>query len=91
MNGKNQKEVIKILDPIKEANKRQLITVSMFTGATFSQVFMLVMSLGLILDNTKVIENRYFYLQFFQLESLFRLIFSIVFASTMAGYLIKVW
>ena len=64
---------------------------SLFTGASLAQLFMLIVTTGLISGSLRVVKNKYFYLEFFQLESLFRLFFSTVYASAAAGCLVKVW
>lgn len=82
----------KILNPEKEASLQQVVTVSLFNGMAIGQLTMLVVSIVIMASNgQKHLRNKFFYLEFYQLGSLFRLIFSTIFASFIGGLWIRIW
>ena len=68
-----------------------MMVLSLFSGASLSTILMMILFLILLSTDKEQINKGYFINEYFQLDPIFRLLFTSAYIAFAAGLLVKVW
>lgn len=85
----NNKKAKSELDPKQNISLKNAIFLAFFSGASCVQLFMLM--LFILVVSAQLEDTSYFLDEFYSLDSLFRLLFTISFLTFASGLCIMIW
>lgn len=87
----NKERALKVLDAQQEITQEQLLSLSLFSGFSISNILQIFLFFVLVSRNFRGAYHRHWIDEFFQLDPLNRLLFTFIYFSFAAGLLIRVW